>query len=134
MSNPDENCTEPSDPVRETNTEQLKDMKCTDTDILSVSCKLAHHSIDIVAECLGLQEYQVNDALKRVTEHHQDHNKVHLLLIKWREVNQDGATWDVLTQRLRSLLEPENADNNQGKFTLLEMRIIFMQLPLYTNV
>ena len=122
MSNPDENCTESSDPVRETNTEQLRDVKCTDTDILSVSCKLAHHSIDLVAECLGLKEYQVNDALKRVTEHHQDHNKVHLLLIKWREVNQDGATWDVLTQRLRSLLEPENADNNQGKFTLLEMR------------
>ena len=134
MSNPDENCTESSDPVRETNTEQLRDVKCTDTDILSVSCKLAHHSIDLVAECLGLQEYQVNDALKRVTEHHQDHNKVHLLLIKWREVNQDGATRDALTQRLQSLLEPENADNNQGKFTLLEMRIIFMQLPLYTNV
>ena len=129
MSNPDENCTESSDPVRETNPEQLRDAKCTDTDILSVSCKLAHHSIDIVAECLGLQEYQVQDALNRVTERHHDYNKVHLLLIKWRDVNGDGATRDALMQCLQSLPEPENADNNQGEFTLLEIRIIFMQLP-----
>ena len=124
MSNPDENCTESSDPVRETNTEQLRDAKCTDTDILSVSCKLAHHSIDIVAECLGLQEYQVQDALNRVTERHHDYNKVHLLLIKWREVNGDGATWDALMQCLRSLPEPEIAGNNQGEFTMLKIYLI----------
>lgn len=121
MSNPDENCTESSDPVRETNPEQLRD-----TDILSVSCKLAHLSIDVVAKCLGLQESQVDDALKRVTERHQDHNKVHLLLIKWREVNGDRATKSALTQCLQSLPEPESSDNCPGEFTLLMIHIIFM--------
>ena len=129
MSNPDENCNESSDPVRETNPEQLRDVNYTDTDILSVSCELAHLSIDVVAKCLGLQEFQVDDALKRVTERHQDHNKVHLLLIKWREVNGDRATKSALTQCLQSLPQPESADNSLGEFTLLKINIIFMQLP-----
>ena len=91
--------------------------QCEDVDFLSVSCKLAHLSLDDIGECLGLQKSQVDDALKRVTDHHGDHNKVHLLLMKWREVNGDGATWGALIQCLQSL--PEIADNIQGEFILI---------------
>ena len=110
MSKPDDGIepTNPS-PVHAVGMESLKDVKCEDVDLLSVSCKLAHLSIDVIGECLGLQESQVQDALKRVSEHHQDHNKVHLLLIKWREVNLDGATWGALINCLQSLTEPEIA-------------------------
>ena len=110
MSKPDDGIepTNPS-PVHAVGMESLKDVKCEDVDLLSVSCKLAHLSIDVIGECLGLQESQVQDALKRVSEHHQDHNKVHLLLIKWREVNLDGATWGTLINCLQSLTEPEIA-------------------------
>ena len=85
--------------------------KCEDVDLLSVSCKLAHLSLDVIGECLGLQESQVQDALSRVSDRHQDHNKVHLLLMKWRELNQDGATESALVQCLQRLPNPE------GKFT-----------------
>ena len=84
--------------------------QCEDVDFLSVSCKLAHLSLDDIGECLGLQKSQVDYALRRVTDRHQDHNKVHLLLMKWREVNGDGATWGALIQCLQSLPEPEIAD------------------------
>ena len=110
MSKPDDGI-EPvnrSSPVHAVGMESLKDLKCEDVDLLSVSCKLAHLSLDVIGKCLGLQEYQVQDALKRVTEHHQDHNKVHLLLMKWREVNGDGATRGALNNCLQSL--PEIAD------------------------
>ena len=102
---------------------------CEDVDFLSVSCKLAHLSLDDIGECLGLQESQVDDALKRVSEHHQDHNKVHLLLMKWREVNQDGATWGALIQCLQSL--PEIADNIQGEFILLKQNNYLFQCCSY---
>ena len=88
-----------------------RSVKCADIDLVSVSCKLQHLSIDEVGECLGLQESQVQDALSRVSERHQDHNKVHLLLMKWREVNQEGATKSALVECLQSLPNPE------GKFT-----------------
>ena len=112
MSKPDDGI-EPvnrSSPVHAVEMESLKDVKCDDVDLLSVSCKLAHLSLDVIGECLGLQECQVQDALKRVSEHHQDHNKVHLMLMKWREVNEDGATWGTLIQCMESLPEPEIAD------------------------
>ena len=112
MSKPDEGI-EPinsSSPVHAVGMESLKDVKCEDVDFLSVSCKLAHLSLDVIGRCLGLQESQVQDALSRVTEHHHDHNKVHLLLMKWREVNQDGATWGALIQCLQSLPEAQIAD------------------------
>ena len=112
MSKPDEGI-EPinsSSPVHAVGMESLKDVKCEDVDFLSVSCKLAHLSLDVIGRCLGLQESQVQDALSRVTEHHHDHNKVHLILMKWREVNQDGATWGALIQCLQSLPEPQIAD------------------------
>ena len=112
MSKPDEGI-EPinsSSPVHAVGMESLKDVKCEDVDFLSVSCKLAHLSLDVIGRCLGLQESQVQGALSRVTEHHHDHNKVHLLLMKWREVNQDGATWGALIQCLQSLPEPQIAD------------------------
>ena len=110
MSKPDDGI-EPINPspVHAVGMESLKDVKCEDVDLLSVSCKLAHLSIDVIGECLSLQESQVQDALKRVSEHHQHHNKIHLLLIKWREVNLDGATWGTLIQCLQSLTEPEIA-------------------------
>ena len=113
MSKPDEGI-EPinsSRPVHAVGMESLKDVKCEDVDFLSVSCKLAHLSLDVIGECLGLQESQVQDALSRVSDRHQDHNKVHLLLMKWREVNQDGATESALVQCLQRLPNPE------GKFT-----------------
>ena len=60
---------------------EMEDKDCEDVDLLSLSCKLAHQfSVDAISRCLGLQESQVQDALKRATEH-QDHNKVHLLLM-----------------------------------------------------
>ena len=95
---------------------EMKSM-CEDVDFLSVSCKLAHLSLDDIGECLGLQKSQVDDALKRVTDHHEDHNKVHLLLIKWREVNGDRATQGALIQCLQNL--PEIPDNLQGEFILI---------------
>ena len=110
MSKPDDGI-EPvnrSSPVHAVGMESLKDLKCEDVDLLSVSCKLAHLSLDVIGKCLGLQEYQVQGALKRVTELHQDHNKVHLLLMKWQEVNGDGATRGALNNCLQSL--PEIAD------------------------
>ena len=112
MSKPDDGI-EPinsSSPVHTVGMESLKDVKCEDVDFLSVSCKLAHLSLDVIGKCLGLQESQVQDALSRVSERHQDHNKVHLLLMKWRDVNQDGATWGALIQCLQSLPEQEIAD------------------------
>ena len=111
MSKPDDGI-EPinrSSPVHAVEMESLKDVKCDDVDLLSVSCKLVHLSLAVIGECLDLQESQVQDALKRVSEHHQDHNKVHLLLMKWREVNLDKATWGTLIQCLQSLPEPEIA-------------------------
>ena len=110
MSKPDDGI-EPinrSSPVDAVGMESLKDVKCADTDLLSISCKLSHLSLDDIGKFLGLQEYQVQDALKRVSEQHQDHNKVHLLLIKWREVNGDEPTKSALQQCLQSL--PEIAD------------------------
>ena len=110
MSKPDDGI-EPvnrSSPVYAVGMESLKDLKCQDVDLLFVSCKLAHLSLDVIGKCLGLQEYQVQVALKRVTELHQDHNKVHLLLMKWQEVNGDGATRGDLNNCLQSL--PEIAD------------------------
>ena len=83
---------------------------CEDDLLLSVSGKLAHLSLNLIRECLGLQEYQVQDALKRVSEDHQEHNKVHLLFLKWREVNGDGATRGALNNCLQGLPEPEIAD------------------------
>ena len=111
MSNPDDG-TDPinsSHPVCAVEMESLKNVNCEDVELLSVSCKLAHLSTDAVSECLGLQESQVQDALKRVSDHHHNYNKVHLLLIKWQEVNGDGATWGALVQCLQSLPEPEIA-------------------------
>ena len=105
MSNP-ENDFEPSlptSPVFTVEMESLQDVKCEDVDLVSLSCKLARqHSVDAVGQSLGLQESQVRDALKKTTEHHQDHNKVHLLLIKWREVNGDRATWGTLIEQSQS--------------------------------
>ena len=112
MSTPEEDVVNPSGPVYAVEMESL----CEDVGLLSISCKLAHISLDDIGKCLGLREYQVQDALKRVTERHQDHNKVHLLLIKWREVNGDEATWGALWQLLQNLLDI--ADNIQGEFIL----------------
>ena len=111
MSKPDDGIEpkNPSSPVHAVGMESLKDVKCEDVDLLSVSCKLAHLSLAVIGECLGLKESQIQDALKRVTEHHQDHNKVHLLMMKWREVTLDRATWGTLIQCLQSLPEPEIA-------------------------
>ena len=103
--------------------------QCEDVDFLSVSCKLAHLSLDDIGECLGLQKSQVDDALKRVTDCHGDHNRVHLLLMKWREVNGDGATWGALIQCLQSL--PEIADNIQGEFIFL-VPVLFLHLITIT--
>ena len=113
MSKPDDGIEslKPFEPVCAVEIESLKDAKCEDVDLLSVSCKLAHLSLDVIGECLGLQESQVQDALSRVSDRHQDHNKVHLLLMKWRELNQDGATESALVQCLQRLPNPE------GKFT-----------------
>jgi len=84
---------------------EMEDKDWEDVDLLSLSCKLAHQfPVDAISRCLGLQESQVHDALRRATAH-QDHNKVHLLLIKWREVNGDRATWGALIEQ--SLSNPE---------------------------
>ena len=112
MSTQEEDVVNPSGPVYAVEVESL----CEDVGLLSISCKLADLSLDDIGKCLGLQEYQVQDALKRVSEHHQDHNKVHLLLIKWWEVNGDEATWGALCQLLQNL--PDIADNIQGEFIL----------------
>ena len=111
MSKPDDGIPmNTSSPVHAVGMESLKDVKCEDVDLLSVSCKLAQLSIDDIGECLGLQESQVQDALKSVSEQHQDHNKVHLLLMKWRDVNEDGATCGALIHCLQKLPMPEFAD------------------------
>ena len=117
MSNPDDDADSinPSSPVCAVEMESLNDVKCEDVDLLSVSCKLAHFSIDVVGQCLGLQESQIQNAFKRVTDRHHDHNKAHLLLIKWREVKGE-ATWGALYQLLQNL--PDIADNIQGEFIL----------------
>jgi len=113
MSKSDENDIGSSSPVFTVEMESLQDVKCEDVDLLSLSYKLAHQfSVDAVGQCLGLQESQVQDALKRVTEHHPDHNKVHLLLIKWREVNGDNATWGTLIDQTQS--NPEIAGIIKG--------------------
>ena len=90
-------------------------VKCADTDLVSVSCKLARLSIDEVGECLGLQKSQVDDALRRVTDHHEDHNKVHLLLVKWQEVNGDAATQEALIQCMESLSNPHIISGIKGE-------------------
>ena len=90
-------------------------VQCADTDLVSVSCKLAHLSIDEVGECLGLQKSQVDDALKRVSVHHQDYNKAHLLLIKWQEVNGDAATQEALIQCMESLSNPHIISGIKGE-------------------
>ena len=89
--------------VKAVNMESPRNVKCADTDLLSVSCKLVHLSLHDIGECLGLQKSQVDDAFKRVSEHHQDHNKAHLLLMKWQEVNGDAATQGALIKCLESL-------------------------------
>ena len=91
--------------------ESPQNVKCADTDLLSVSCKLAHLSLHDIGECLGLQKSQVDDALKRVSEHHQEHNKAHLLLMKWQEVNGDAATQGALIQCLESLSNSQIVDS-----------------------
>ena len=110
------NLDDPGTPVCAVKMESPKHANCDDTDLLSISCKLAHLSTDAVSKCLGLQESHVRDALKRVTERHQNHNKVHLLLIKWQEVNGDGATKSALQQCLQSL--QETADNEPQRNSL----------------
>ena len=90
-------------------------VKCADTDLVSVSCKLAYLSIDDIGECLGLQKSQVDDALKRVSAHHQDYNKAHLLLIKWQEVNGDAATQEALIQCMESLSNPHIINGIKGE-------------------
>ena len=106
ISRSDESDTRFSIPTSPVCTAEMEDKDCEDVDLLSLSCKLAHQfSVDAIGRCLGLQESQIQDALKRTTEHHQDHNKVHLLLIKWREVNGDRATWGALIEQ--SLSNPD---------------------------
>ena len=105
MSNPEDDFEPsfPTSPVFTVEMESLQNVICEDVDLVSLSCKIAHqHSVDAVGQCLGLQESQVHDALKRATERHQDHNKVHLLLIKWREVNGERATWGALIEQSQS--------------------------------
>ena len=111
MSNPDDgtDLINSSHPVCAVEMESLKNANCEDIDLLSVSCKLAHLSTDAVSECLGLRDSQVQDALKRVSDCHQNYNKAHLLLIKWQEVNGDRATQGALVQCLQCLPEPEIA-------------------------
>ena len=107
-------------------------VQCADTDLVSVSCKLAHLSIDEVGECLGLQKSQVDDALKRVSVHHQDYNKAHLLLIKWQEVNGDAATQEALIQCMESLSNPHIINGIKGepqkKAIYLMLEYVFDQL------
>ena len=113
MSNPDDG-TDPinlSSPVCAVEMESLKDVECEDVDLLFVSCKLAHLSTDVVGRCLGLQESQIQNAFKRVTNRHHGHNKVHLLLIKWRELKEGGATWGALIQHMQSLPDSQIAEN-----------------------
>ena len=106
ISRSDESDTRFSIPTSPVCTAEMEDKDCEDVDLLSLSYKLAHQfSVDAIGRCLGLQESQIQDALKRTTEHHQDHNKVHLLLIKWREVNGDRATWGALIEQ--SLSNPD---------------------------
>ena len=95
--------------------ESPRNVKCDDVDLLSVSCKLQQLSIDEVGECLGLQESQVDDVLKRVSEHHQHHNKAHLLLMKWQEVNEDGATQGALIQCMESLSDSQIVNSIKGE-------------------
>ena len=106
MSKSDENdigSSIPITPVYAVEMESLQDVKCEDVDFVSVSCKLARQfSVDAVGQCLGLQESQVQDALRRVTEHHEDNNKIHLLLIKWRELNGDKASLGALIKQSQS--------------------------------
>ena len=106
ISRSDESDTRFSIPTSPVCTAEMKDKDCEDVDLLSLSCKLAHQfSVDAISRCLGLQESQVQDALKRTTEQHQDHNIVHLLLIKWQEVNGDRATLGALIEQ--SLSNPK---------------------------
>ena len=106
-------------PVSPVEMESLLDEKCKDLDLLFLSCKLSELSIEVVGRCLGLQKSQEEDALKRVTEHHQDHNKIHLLLMKWREVNGDRATWGALIQQSQSDPEIARIINDGLQETLL---------------
>ena len=92
-----------SNPVCPVEMESTKSANCEDIDLLSISCKLANLSTNAVSKCLGLQESHVRDALKEATECYQNYNKVHLLLIKWQEVNGDGATKSALLQCLQNL-------------------------------
>ena len=101
--------------MKAVNMESPQNVKCADTDLLSVSCKLAYLSLHDIGECLGLQKSQVDDVLKRVSEHHQEHNKAHLLLMKWQEVNEDGATWDTLIQCMESLPNSQIVDSIKGE-------------------
>ena len=99
--------------------ESTKSANCEDVDLLSISCKLANLSTDAVSKCLGLQESHVQDALKEATECHQNYNKVHLLLIKWQEVNGDGATKSALLQCLQNLpdkIKDEPQKNPSSKY------------------
>lgn len=113
MSDPDDGADliNSSHPVCAVEMESLKDVKCEDVDLLFVSCKLAHLSTDVVGRCLSLQESEIQNALKRVTNRHHDHNKVHLLLIKWREVKGGEATWGALIQHMQSLPDSQIAEN-----------------------
>ena len=100
----------PKQPLCPIEMEPLRGVKCGDVDLLSVSCKLVHFSLDMVGKCLGLKESQVQDALKQVTEYHQDIYKIYFLLTKWKEVNGDTATWDALIQCMKSLPNLEIPD------------------------
>ena len=108
-SNPDD-VLNPSSLLCPVEMEPRSGVKCGDGDLLSVSSKLVHLSLDMVGKCLGLEESQVQDALKQVTEYHQHVYKIYLLLMKWKEMNRDTATWGALIQCMESLPNLEIAD------------------------
>ena len=111
MSNPDNHFESsfPNSPVYAVEVESLQDVKCEDVDLLSLSCRLTDRfSVDAVGHCLGLEDPQVHNALKRAAERHQDYNKIHLLLIKWQDLKGERATWGALIEQSQS--NPEIAD------------------------
>ena len=111
MSNPDNHFESsiPTTPVYAVEVESLQDVKCEDVDLLSLSCRLTDRfSVDAVGHFLGLRDPQVNNALKRAAERHQDYNKIHLLLIKWQDLKGERATWGSLIKQSQS--NPEIAE------------------------
>ena len=73
--------------------------RCNDLDLLIVSRKAAENSVLAVGTCLHLDASEI-EKVESDSEKPKRNDKIHQLLVKWKNKNISSATWENLVQHL----------------------------------